>query len=173
MQQARGFTLVELLVVIGLVGVITAIAAPGLFRARLTAQEGAATAALRAISSSEASYAATCGSGGYATDLADLVKPPAGTVVGFLSPDLGVNGISKSGYVFQVAKNGGPSTVDVTTPSCNGAVAPRASSFFASAEPVAFGKTGSKYFATETTGGMFVDVAPIANPIPPGTPILQ
>jgi prepilin-type N-terminal cleavage/methylation domain-containing protein len=173
MRQARGFTLIELLIVVGLVGVITAIAVPGLFRARLTAQEGAATAALRAISSSEANYAATCGSGGYATDLADLVKPPPGTAVGFLSPDLNVNGVSKSGYVFLVAKNGGASTVDMTSPTCNGAVSPRASSFFASAVPVAFGKTGSKYFATDTPGSIYVDGAPIGNPIPAGTQILQ
>lgn len=174
MRNERGFTLIELLIVVAIIVIIAAIAVPGLLKARLNAQEGAAAAALRAISSSQANYAATCGVGGYATDLADLVKPPPTTNFGFISPDLNINGIVKSGYVFLLEKNARPDVADVLLPTCNGAAANRATGFFASAVPVTFGKTGTRYFATDTPGTIFMDrVNPIPNPIPPGLLTLQ
>ena len=88
-----------MIIVGALIGVLVAIGVPQLLRARLAANEAGGIAALRAISSSEANYATTCGFGGYATDLADLVKPAPSSGHGFLSPDLSINGVRKSGYI--------------------------------------------------------------------------
>jgi prepilin-type N-terminal cleavage/methylation domain-containing protein len=173
MSRQRGFTLIELVITVGIIGVVAAVALPQLLRARLSSHEASAAAGLRAISSAEANYAASCGAGGYATDLADLAKPPPLTTHGFISPDLDANGVLKSGYIFQVVKNGTPDTTDVLEPSCNAAVEARASSYFASADPVSPGVSGTRYFATDTPGTIFMDLTAVPNPIPSDLPPLQ
>jgi len=174
MQREQGFTLIEVLIVAALIGVLVAIGVPQLLRARLAANESSGIAALRAISSSEANYATTCGSGGYATDLADLVKPAPASGHGFLSPDLSVNGVRKSGYILAVAKNADPGTADVVLPTCNAAASPRATSFYSNAVPISPGTTGNRYFATDTPGTIYVSLgAALPNPIPGAAQTLQ
>jgi prepilin-type N-terminal cleavage/methylation domain-containing protein len=139
-RNSRGFSLIELLIVVAIILIIAAIAIPNLLRSRIAANQASAVGSMRTINTAEITYASTYNSG-YSSSLSDLAPPAAGasptsTAAGLIDSVLA--GGSKSGYTFTYT----PGT----------AVGGRIETYTLAAAPTTVGTTGTNYYFTDQSG---------------------
>ena len=139
-MTVEAFTLIELLIVVAIISIIAAIAVPGLLRARMTGNETSAIVSLKAATSSQVAYSASCGAGGYATSYPVLGTPPAA----------GSRKRSSQPTWARPPRRRRAATTSRSAPAASAAAGPNdcngtatTTGYYASATPQAFGTTGS------------------------------
>jgi type IV pilus assembly protein PilA len=139
-ETQKGFSLIELLIVVAIILIIAAIAIPNLLRARMAANEASAVSAVRAITTAEHAYFQAYPAIGFTCTISNLGPPAAGapytsTSAGIL--DSVVASGTKAGYSFSLT-------------GCTGT--PVVVSYTSLATPLTVGGTGQRAFCSDASG---------------------
>jgi prepilin-type N-terminal cleavage/methylation domain-containing protein len=140
-NSSKGFSLIELLIVVAIILIIAAIAIPNLLRSRIAANQASAVGSCRTLNTAEVTYASTFNVG-FSVDLYSLAPPttttanPTSTAAGLIDSVLAMG--SKSGYSFVYS----PGTSDSTG---------RINTYQITAVPIT-NSTGTNYYYTDQSG---------------------
>jgi len=143
-KGAKGFSLIELLIVVAIILIIAAIAIPNLLRSRMAANQASAVGSLRTLNTAEINYSTTYGIG-YTSTLGDLGPPasgnPAATGAGLIDSILSGGTATATTSV----KSGYKLTYISGTPDPSG----RINTYSITATPITVGTTGTNYYYTD------------------------
>ena len=157
---SRGFTLVELIIVVAIVGILASISMGVFLHARAQGNEASAVVTLVAVNQGQFAFAQACGNQHYAATLAALATPMPSTGSAFLSPDLSMDPLIKSGYQFAM----GGTPLNLEYKSCTGE--PLLEHYFVTADPLHAGISGVRFFGTNVDRIVFADGASFAGNMP-------
>ena len=149
-NKQKGFSLIELLIVVAIILIIAAIAIPNLLRSKMAANEASAVGSLRTLTTANVTYNSTYGNQ-FSPDLPTLGGvPPTATCASALLVDnvlaTAIAGSSgKSGYTFNYMAG---TPITNPPPGCTAGVL----AFAIQADPVVAGQTGTRHFCVDQTG---------------------